>query len=864
MEPSIVKPPALYFFKQPCEPMLLPWYSKSPPAIREHPVLAALAVLVCGLGLTVVISMLGHTHAKERIQARVDRQVHRTYLSMQDHLFTYEGLLRGGRGLFEVREKIAGDEWRRFVEELDLPHRYPSVKGLAYIERVPGGESERFLIKYSEPALLNPNASGYDIGLDPEQRGAAIRAMESGASAITAPIYFKDSGTERPAFGLLLPVYKPGTMAFTPDSRRAAHIGWISAAIYLDTMMDEVMREMDPDFGTQIFGGNHPVHGIEAYQHNMGAMKGHHSETPARQLDFKWGDRAWVGRVTPLPSFDQTADYRWPTWALFMGAVISFLLSGLAWSLISTRARAVAMAKNMTLALEEALNRHESHVGNTPLAVIEWDPEGKVRTWNPAATRIFGYIETEALAQGMVDLLALPEGRGALESALEKVSGSKVGTHCNLECRAKNGQTIICGWHSAPLLGADGEFLGATTLIEDLTQARQREEALRQGQKLESLGLLAGGIAHDFNNILTALLGNLDAAVEATDERSPAMEHLMKAIASAERAGDLSTQILVYSGKGAFTTREVLLNQVVEEMTELLEVSRPQGTRLRLQLAPDLPFIQADPVQMQQVVMNLVINATEAIEALKNGGKAEASITITTSHRVYSDVELETAFSGQDLLPGPYVSLRVKDSGCGMDEETLPRIFDPFFTTKATGRGLGLSTLQGIVKAHHGGLWVNSKPGAGTTFNLLFPAAEAMPSFPSGSAGGHYESKGTVLLADDEEAILTITALALSKAGFEVLTAANGLEALKLFEANTGIIRCALLDEVMPGMNGTELAKAMRALKPELPVILCSGYSETGLSESHPGGPGTAGDAFLQKPYRTADVVELIRKLMVG
>ena len=844
--------------------MHLPWYSKSPPAVREHPVLAALAILVCGLGLTAIISVLGQRQAKDRIQARVDRQVQRTYLSMKDHLFTYEGLLRGGRGLFEVREKITGDDWHRFVEELDLPHRYPSVKGLAYIERIPGGESERFLIKYSEPELRNPNASGYDIRLDPEQRGAAIRAMESGSSAITAPIYFKDSGTERPAFGLLLPIYKPGTMVFTTDARKAAHVGWISAAIYLDTMMDEVMREMDPDFGTQIFGGNHPVRGIEAYQHNMGAMKGRHSETPPRQLDFKWGDRAWVGRVTPLPSFDQTADYRWPSWALFTGSIITFLLSGLAWSLISTRARAVAMAKSMTLALEEALGRHESHVGNTPLAVIEWDPEGIVRTWNPAATRIFGYTETEALARGMVELLALPEGRGPLESALEQVAGSKVGIHCTLECQAKNGQTIICGWHSAPLVGTDDEFMGATTLIEDLTQARQREEALRQGQKLESLGLLAGGIAHDFNNILTALLGNLDAAVAATDERSPAMEPLLKAIISAERAGDLSTQILVYSGKGAFTTKEVFLNQVVEEMTELLEVSRPLGTTLRLQLAADLPFIQADPVQMQQVVMNLVLNATEAIETQKDGGYTDASITLTTSHRVYSDVELETAFSGQDLLPGPYVSLRVKDSGCGMDEETVPRIFDPFFTTKATGRGLGLSTLQGIVKAHHGGLWVNSKPGAGTTFNLLFPAAEAMPSFPRKSASGHYESEGTVLMADDEEAILNITALALSKAGFEVLTAANGKEALKLFEANAGIIRCALVDEVMPGMNGTALVKAMRALKPGIRVILCSGYSDSGSADVHPGAPGAIADAFLQKPYRTADLVELIRKLMAG
>jgi CheY-like chemotaxis protein len=222
------------------------------------------------------------------------------------------------------------------------------------------------------------------------------------------------------------------------------------------------------------------------------------------------------------------------------------------------------------------------------------------------------------------------------------------------------------------------------------------------------------------------------------------------------------------------------------------------------------------------------------------------------------------AYSGQDLLPGPYVSLRVKDSGCGMTEETIHRIFDPFFTTKAIGRGLGLSTLQGIVKAHHGGLWVNSKPGAGTTLNLLFPAAEAMPASPRKGADGHYESEGTVLLADDEEAILTITALALSKAGFEVLTASNGSDALKQFEANSDLIRCALVDKVMPGMNGSDLIKAMRAIKPGLRVILCSGYSESSLVHADTGASGAAADAFLQKPYRTAEAVELVRKVMKG
>ncbi len=837
----------------------LPWFSKSPEKVRAHPALAAFMILLVGLGLTAVISYLGQRQASDRIQARVERQVQRTYLSMQEHLFAYEGLLRGGRGLFEVRDQLGAASWKRFVDELDLPHRYPAVKGLAFIERAEEpGAKDKCLIRYSEPAALNPHAVGYDIALDPEQLGAAERSRDSGMSAITAPIYFKDSGRERPAFGLMLPIYQAGQATSTEEERHKAHLGWISAAIFLDTMMDEVMREMDPDFGTQIYGGNHPVHGGLAYQHNMGPMDGiprpNHTRTPYRQLNFQWGDRAWVGRVIPLPSFDAAADYRWPTWALFTGGLISLLLALLSWSLISTRARAEAIAKAMTAALGSALRRHENHVQNTPLGVLEWDVDRIIRTWNPAATRIFKFEESEAVGHALDDLLASPEHSPELNGALEQIQHSKVGNQSSLVCRDKQGGSVFCIWYSAPLLNEDGEFLGATTLIEDLTRARQREEALRQGQKLESLGLLAGGIAHDFNNILTALLGNLDAAVEVLDERSPALEHIVRALTSTERASDLSRQILVYSGKGVCETREVLLNQVVEEMSELLAVSRPPGVSLKLQLPPDLAYIQADPVQMQQVVMNLILNATEAIQGRGDG---VGQITLRTSSRVYSDVELETAFPGQGLGPGPYVNLRVKDNGCGMDEATRLRVCDPFFTTKATGRGLGLSTLQGIVKAHRGGLMVNSQEGAGTTFSLVFPSTEVVPQWPLEAAvSAHYQSAGTVLLADDEEAIRSITALALSRAGFEVLIASDGDEALRIFKEHADIIGCALLDQVMPGQNGDLVMKALKAQKPGLRVILCSGHSLGG------GADMEGADGFLQKPYRIVEVVELIRKVM--
>ncbi|HJW08624.1 MAG TPA: ATP-binding protein, partial [Holophagaceae bacterium] len=438
--------------------------------------------------------------------------------------------------------------------------------------------------------------------------------------------------------------------------------------------------------------------------------------------------------------------------------------------------------------------------------------------------------------------------------ALDTISGAEGGVQHTLDCRTKAGQALICRWYSSPLQDPAGAFLGATTLVEDLTEARKAEEALRQGQKMESLGLLAGGISHDFNNLLTALMGNLEAARQLTDPEAPAAEFLDRAHLGTERAAELCRQILDYSGQGAIAAKPVQLNKVVGEMTDLMAVSRPPGVSLRFQLAPDLPAILADPVHIQQVVLNLVTNATEAI------GEAEGSISISTSHRVYSDLELEQGFPGETLPPGPYVSLRVKDSGCGMDETVLARVFDPFFTTKFEGRGMGLATVLGLVKAHHGGIRVSSKPGAGSTFVAIFPMATS-PQQPASTAdaGAAERGSGVVLLAEDEEPVRTVMALSLSRAGYEVLAAKDGSEALKLFDDNKDLVACVLLDKVMPGMDGMAVMRAIRMARPRVPVILCSGFTESGpVPGREAGGP----DGFLRKPFRTEDMLNAVRRAL--
>jgi len=373
-------------------------------------------------------------------------------------------------------------------------------------------------------------------------------------------------------------------------------------------------------------------------------------------------------------------------------------------------------------------------------------------------------------------------------------------------------------------------------------EARQvMERQMQHAQKLESLGVLAGGIAHDFNNLLTAMLGHMNVAQVKLAPESPAHPHLESLERIIHRAADLTRQMLAYSGKGRFVVRSHDLNQVVQEVTHLLEVSIPKKIALRFDLAPALPLVEADAAQIQQVIMNLVTNAADAI------GEQDGTIRLTTSSLHLDRTYLDQSFHGQDLRPGTYTILEVNDTGCGMTPEVLRRIFDPFFTTKITGRGLGLSATLGILKGHRAGMRIYSEPGRGTNFKLLFPttASAREEEAPPGAAPA-LACRATVLLVDDEEMIRESVTLVLESLGLTVVTASNGLEALEALGGEDATVDVVLMDLTMPHMDGREAFQIIRRTHPELPVILSSGYNE---HESIHDFTGRGLAAFLQKPY---------------
>ncbi len=375
-------------------------------------------------------------------------------------------------------------------------------------------------------------------------------------------------------------------------------------------------------------------------------------------------------------------------------------------------------------------------------------------------------------------------------------------------------------------------------------------------QPLEPLGLLAGGIAHDFNNLLGAMVGNvelfrLEMGPEGlADSRLGTMEQLL------DRAACLVEQLLAYAGKGSFQLQTLDLNRQVEEMTRVLRASLSRKVTLRWEPALGLPPMVGNPAQVQQVILNLALNAWEAVEP------AGGVITIRTGSERLSQEEIDRALPAQALKPGLLLTLEVADNGPGMVPEVLARIFEPCFTTKAAGRGLGLAAVHGILRSHQGGIQVTTRVGAGTTFKLLFPAAMApAPGAPGAQAPGAFRGTGTILVVDDEDELRAVAVAALRRLGFETLEARDGLEALQVFEANQARVRLILMDLTMPGMDGEEAYQELRRAGSRVPVVLSSGFDQ-GTALQRFRGRGLAG--FLSKPYRLQDLEATVRNSLEG
>ncbi len=395
-----------------------------------------------------------------------------------------------------------------------------------------------------------------------------------------------------------------------------------------------------------------------------------------------------------------------------------------------------------------------------------------------------------------------------------------------------------------------GRITRVVTLLEDITERKQIEEAMRGASRLEATATLAGGIAHDFNNLMTGVLGNAELLAESFAANPEAAAMLRKIAKAAERAGELAQLLVAYARGGKYQSQVIALNAIVAETLSLQERSFAPRVQIERRLDPELWRIEADPVQMHQVLMNLCINASEAIAG-------SGRVTVTTRNVTLGEEDIKR---GAHLVPGRHVCLSVEDTGCGMDEETLAHVFEPFFSTKRRGRGLGLAAVYGIVKNHGGCLNVKSAPGKGTTFDVYFPATEA-PLASAGAAAGLAAPHGTetVLIVDDEEAIVDIGRKTLEHLGYRALPATTAQRALEIARTFARTIHAAILDLGLPGLSGAELLPLLKAARPDMRVLICSGYEPEEAAQKL---ERYGADGFLQKPFRIENLGRALRQVL--
>ncbi len=379
------------------------------------------------------------------------------------------------------------------------------------------------------------------------------------------------------------------------------------------------------------------------------------------------------------------------------------------------------------------------------------------------------------------------------------------------------------------------------------------EAQIQQAQKLESLGILAGGIAHDFNNLLVGMLGNASLALLELSSDSPVLRSVAEIETAAQRAADLTRQLLAYAGKGRFVVEAVDLSRLVREMATLLRTAVSKNAQVTLALAGGLPSVEADVTQMRQVIMNLITNASDALD------DGSGLVTITTGTQQLDEDYLSICVQGTNAAPGRFVYVEVRDSGTGMDAETRQRMFDPFFTTKFTGRGLGLAATLGIMRGHSGAIRVYSEVGVGTSFKLLFPAGTRPADLTPVSVAATWRGDGEALVVDDEPSVRAVTAALLRRRGFTVTEASNGEEAVALVRANPGRFRLVMLDLTMPGMGGEGAFREINRFARNVRIVLMSGYNEQEVTRLFVG-RGLA--AFLQKPFRAAEFDEVVARAL--
>lgn len=503
--------------------------------------------------------------------------------------------------------------------------------------------------------------------------------------------------------------------------------------------------------------------------------------------------------------------------------------------------------------MEEALSKSEKKyreiTENMLVGVYQVTLDGKLLFANKKISEMFGYDSTKELIAAINSVEELYARSEERKTITDEIIGKGFIKNKAVEFKRKDGQSVWIKMNARRTINNDGTII-LEGLMEDVTEFKRMEEQLRQVQKMESIGTLAGGIAHDFNNILAIILGNTELAIIDVPESNPA-KRCLKVIQSASlRASELVQHLLGCSRKCITTRKPIKICPIIEDSLKMLRASIPADIEIRRNILCESDIILADPTQMSQVLMNLCANAVHAMQF--EGGILELSL---------QTVEFGKQNMELNLVPGRYLKLAVSDTGHGIDPKIIGRIFDPYFTTKGLGEGtgLGLSVVQGIVKSHNGAVTLKSELGKGTVFEVLLPLTGAKAQSENKKAEAFPTGNEKILLIDDEESILNLVKKRLEMLGYQVKAKNNPVDALELFRFGPDRFDLIITDMIMPKMTGDKLAKEILSIRPDIPIILCSGYSDKIDAEK---AAALGVRKYIEKPLNMSDFMVSIRKAL--